>query len=115
MIIFISLSIIGFGLTLGYIIQTLVERGTIQLSMSLDELRKLLQKIALLVFNPIAFLGAIWIIKLDNLRIAALPFIGVFALLLGGVLAHTWSTAVMWSWWCWWYPKTPLEASPANG
>ena len=82
-----SLSIISFGLALGYIIQILAQRGTIQLPISLEELRKLLQKIALLFFNPIAFLGAIWIIKIDNLRIIALPFIGVFALLLGGVLA----------------------------
>ena len=82
-----SLSIISFGLALGYIIQILAQRGTIQLPISLEESRKLLQKIALLFFNPIAFLGAIWIIKIDNLRIIALPFIGVFALLLGGVLA----------------------------
>jgi len=82
-----SLSIISFGLALGYIIQILAQRETIQLPISLEELRKLLQKIALLFFNPIAFLGAIWIIKIDNLRIIALPFIGVFALLLGGVLA----------------------------
>ena len=82
-----SLSIISFGLALGYTIQILVQRETIQLPISLEELRKLLQKIALLFFNPIAFLGAIWIIKIDNLRIIALPFIGVFALLLGGVLA----------------------------
>ena len=82
-----SFSIISFGLALGYIIQILTQRGTIQLPISLEELRKLLQKIALLFFNPIAFLGAIWIIKIENLRIFALPFIGVFALLLGGVLA----------------------------
>ena len=82
-----SLSIISFGLTLGYIIQILAQRGSIQLPIGLEELRKLLQKIALLFFNPIAFLGAIWIIKIDNLRIVALPFIGVFALLLGGLLA----------------------------
>ena len=82
-----SFSIISFGLALGYIIQILTQRGTIQLPITLEKLRKLLQKIALLFFNPIAFLGAIWIIKIDNLRIIALPFIGVFALLLGGVLA----------------------------
>jgi len=82
-----SLSIISFGLTLGYIIQILAQRGSIQLPIGLEGLRKLLQKIALLFFNPIAFLGAIWIIKIDNLRIVALPFIGVFALLLGGLLA----------------------------
>jgi predicted permease len=82
-----SLSIISFGLALGYIIQILAQKGTIKLPITLEKLRKLLQKIALLFFNPIAFLGAIWIIKIDNLRIVALPFIGVFALLLGGVLA----------------------------
>jgi len=74
-------------LALGYIIQILTQRGTIQLPITLEKLRKLLQKIALLFFNPIAFLGAIWIIKIENLRIFTLPFIGVFALLLGGVLA----------------------------
>jgi len=82
-----SLSIISFGLALGYTIQILAQKGTIKLPITLEKLRKLLQKIALLFFNPIAFLGAIWIIKIDNLRIVALPFIGVFALLLGGVLA----------------------------
>lgn len=82
-----SLGLIAFGLTLGYSLQRLVEKGTIRLPVTIPELRKLLQKIGLLFFMSISFMGAIWIIKVDNLRIAALPFLGVFILLLGGVMA----------------------------
>jgi hypothetical protein len=54
---FFSLWIISFGLALDYFIQILAQRGTVQLPMSLEELRKLHQKITFLFFSPIAFLG----------------------------------------------------------
>jgi predicted permease len=82
-----SFSIIGFGLALGYLLQVLVRNERIRLPIALDELRKLLQKVALLFFMPITFVGAIWIVNAGNATIAALPFLGVFALLAGGVLA----------------------------
>lgn len=82
-----SFSIIGFGLTLGYLLQVLVRNEKIRLPIALDEFRKLLQKVALLFFMPITFVGAIWIVNAGNATIAALPFLGVFALLVGGVLA----------------------------
>jgi hypothetical protein len=82
-----SFSIIGFGLALGYILQVLIINKKIRLPIALDELRKLLQKVALLFFMPITFVGAIWIVNAGNATIAALPFLGVFALLVGGVLA----------------------------
>ena len=56
---------------------------------SLENFRKLLQKIGLLFFVPISFIGALWIIKVDNIRIAALPFLGIFALLIGGIFGLT--------------------------
>ena len=82
----VSLSIIFFGLMAGYIIQKLVERRIIQLPISLETLRKLLQKIGLLFFVPISFIGALWIVQLKNAKLAALPLLGVFALLIGGAL-----------------------------
>ena len=82
----ISLSYIFLGLIVGYIIQQLEERKIIHLPISLEKLRKLLQKIGLLFFTPISFIGALWIVKIDNLKIIALPFIGIFALLMGGIL-----------------------------
>jgi predicted permease len=82
-----SFSIIAFGLALGYLLQVLVRNEKIRLSIALDELRKLLQKVALLFFMPITFVGAIWIVDAGNATIAALPFLGIFALLVGGVLA----------------------------
>ena len=82
----ISLGYIFFGLATGYIIQQLEERKIIHLPISLEKLRKLLQKIGLLFFMPISFIGALWMVKIDNLNIIALPFLGIFALLMGGVL-----------------------------
>jgi len=82
-----SFSIILFGLLSGYGIQILVQRGRLALPMAIDDLRKLLQKIALLFINPIAIVGAIWVVSIQDMRLVTLPFIGLFALLAGGVLA----------------------------
>jgi hypothetical protein len=79
-----SFGIILFGLSLGYIIQMLVRRERIRLPIDIDALRILLQRIALLVINPIAVVGAIWVISLKNATLIALPFVGLFALLAGG-------------------------------
>ena len=84
--IIISLSYIFFGLVCGYILQQLVVGRIMQIPISLERLRKLLQKIGLLFFVPVSFIGALWITKMDNIKIIALPFLGVFALLLGGIL-----------------------------
>ena len=82
-----SFSIILFGLSLGYLIQILVRQERISLPIHIDDFRKLLQRIALLFLNPIAIVGAIWVVNIQNIRLAALPFIGFFALLVGGLLA----------------------------
>ena len=82
-----SFGIILFGLSLGYMIQMLVRRERISLPIDIDALRILLQRIALLVINPIAVVGAIWVISLKNATLIALPFVGLFALLAGGGIA----------------------------
>ncbi len=84
----LSLSIIFFGLALGYAYQVLANKGVITSPFEIDTIRKTLQKIALLLFNPVAFLGAIWIVNLDDLKIFALPILGIAALTLGGVVAY---------------------------
>ena len=82
-----SFGIILFGLSLGYVIQLLVRRERIKLPMDIDALRILLQRIALLVVNPIAVVGAIWVINLKTATLVALPLVGLFALLAGGGIA----------------------------
>ncbi|MCK4251477.1 hypothetical protein KAX97_08505, partial [candidate division WOR-3 bacterium] len=57
-----SLGIIFFGLIVGYIIQQLESRKIIRLPISMENLRKLLQKVALLFFLPISTIGTLWII-----------------------------------------------------
>lgn len=83
---FFSLGVISFGLALGYAIQTLAKRGHLRLGMDIDSLRKLLQKIGIWGFMSIAFMGAIWAVKVDDPSIAALPALGVGALVTGGLL-----------------------------
>jgi len=64
----------------------LEQRDIIRPPISLEEFRKLLQKAALLFFIPISSIGAIWIIKVEDVRIALLPFLAIFAILIGGAL-----------------------------
>jgi len=46
-----------------------------------------------LLLSPIVFTGAVWVVSFDDLRILALPFIGVFAVVLGGALAYGFARA----------------------
>ncbi len=85
--ILISLGIIVCGLSIGYGIQVLVQRGLIRLPMPIETLRKGLQKTALLFVLPLTITGAIWATRIQSVAIAALPFLGVSAIMLGGVLA----------------------------
>ncbi|MCE5336577.1 MAG: hypothetical protein LLG06_18525 [Desulfobacteraceae bacterium] len=82
-----SIGIIFFGLAFGYVLQGLLESGRIRLPVSTQRLRIGIQKIALWFFTPVPIVIAIWIVRVDNLRIAALPILGLSILLAGGLLA----------------------------
>ena len=81
-----SLAIILVGLTSGYILQRLITSNTIRLPVPIVALRRGIQKFTLLVFIPIPVVGAIWLIRIDDIRMAAIPFIGALTLTMGGVL-----------------------------
>jgi hypothetical protein len=82
-----SFGIIFFGLALGVTIQVLHQNGRLQLPLSIVDLRKLLQKTALLGLHPVAIVGAIWIVRVKDPGLIALPFVGFSALFIGGLLA----------------------------
>jgi len=82
-----SFGIIIFGIALGYLFQVLINRKFVKLPIPIEDLRKLLQKVALLFLNPVAIVGAIWIVSIQNISLLALPFVGLFALVVGGALA----------------------------
>ena len=84
--ILLSLGLIAFGLTAGYVYRN-YSSGKEKTVEEIKELRKKLQASAILFVNPIAFGGAIWALDLSDLRIVALPFLGAFAIILGGLLA----------------------------
>ena len=79
-----SFGIIIFGLSLGYILQVAVSRQVISLPIPIDNLRKLLQKIALLFLNPVAIVGAVWVVAFSSIRLITIPFVGLLALFVGG-------------------------------
>ena len=82
-----SFGVIAFGLFLGYAIQVLVGRGILPLPMEMERLRKLILKSALVTLLPVTVIGAVWSIRITDPRIATLPFLGGFALSLGGMSA----------------------------
>jgi hypothetical protein len=82
-----TLGVIALGLGCGYGLQHLAAAGRLTLPLPIVELRRLLQKIGLLFFMYFSFMATVWIIRIDNARITALPFLGVSALLAGGLLA----------------------------
>ena len=83
----LSLGLIASGLLLGYLYRNVCPHGVALTEEEVSRLRRGLQAAALLYVNPVAFGGAIWALELDDPRIVSLPFIGAFALILGGVLA----------------------------
>jgi predicted permease len=82
-----SLGIIFSGFILGYVVQVLIRKKLISVPYDIHVLRKALQTLALLFFSPIATIGAVWILNFEDLKIIALPFIGIITLFLGGVIA----------------------------
>jgi len=79
------LFIVLFSLAAGYAAGIIYRLRTRRVA--LLDIRKGLQWAALLVINPVAFVGAVWVAPLQDLRIIRLPLVGVFSIVLGGVLA----------------------------
>lgn len=79
-----SLCLILAGLMLGWFWQVRLRRQN--RADALPVLRKRLQKMGLLVFMPISFAAAVWVVSFSDPRLLLLPLLGVFVLLLGGVL-----------------------------
>ncbi|MBU3954468.1 MAG: hypothetical protein KKF12_16940 [Proteobacteria bacterium] len=77
-----SIVIVVLGIGVGYMIQVVTKRKNFNLS--IDNLKRKLQRSALLFFNPVAILGATWVANIQDIKIAALPFMGMAALFLGG-------------------------------
>jgi len=64
-----------------------VNRQALRLPLPIDHLRKLLQRTASSLRKPgYAIVGALWVVNIESIRLAALPFNGLFAILAGGRL-----------------------------
>ena len=82
-----SLGLIATGLLIGYLYRNKCPHGIAQTETEINATRRRLQATALLYVTPVAFGGAIWALNISDIRIIALPFLGAFAVTLGGALA----------------------------
>ncbi|MCF8138323.1 MAG: hypothetical protein K9K63_13535 [Desulfotignum sp.] len=80
-----SIGLVILGIGAGYVVQTAVNKRPVPVPM--DNWRRTLQKTALLFLNPVAILGATWVADIQNIQMAALPFLGATALITGSILA----------------------------
>ncbi len=85
-----SFFIIIFGLVTGYLLQLVIKEPK-------EKLIKTIQKIALLILNPIALIGALWQVNLDDIGLVLLPFLGMIAILLGGGLSWLYANKMKFS------------------
>ena len=83
-----TLGLMALGLIAGYYYRNMNSHGLGKSEDEIDQLRRRFQVFALLVVNPVAFGGAIWALDISDLRIIALPFLGAFAISIGGFLAY---------------------------
>jgi predicted permease len=81
---FFSLGLITTGLIAGYLWQQWANAKGSDRAAAIPLIRKRLQKVGLLFFMPISFVGAVWVVSFEDIRVVFLPFIGAGALLLGG-------------------------------
>lgn len=79
-----SLSLIVVGLGSGYLIQRLIPEKKQDI---LPRIRKNIQKTALTWLIPITVINSLWVAPIHSVEIAWLPFLGLLALTLGGILA----------------------------
>ncbi len=79
-----SLGLIVAGLIAGYLWQQWARARGPSHAAAISLVRRRLQKIGLLFFMPVSFVGAVWVVSFDNIRVWFLPLIGAGALLLGG-------------------------------
>jgi len=90
-----SFSIILLSLAAGYTFKAAIRAGALRVSeRTADRIRNGLQKSAMLVLNPVAFCGAVWVLDLGERRYLALPFVGLTALVTGLLLGLAGSHAL---------------------
>ena len=82
---FISIGLIPIGLLTGILIKrTLRLRDNAEWIILI---RRRLQQLGLMLLNPVAVLGALWALPLENLEIITLPFLEIGAIVLAGALS----------------------------
>lgn len=82
-----SIVLILSGLSLGYSVRLLTEKGKLDFFTDLPELRKTLQKGVLLYIIPITVMGALWIVDFNDSRLIFFPAMGIVHYFAGGFLA----------------------------
>ncbi len=81
-----SFAVIATGLASGFLFNRLLAGPLAFFRKRAETLRVRLQWLALLVINPIAFVGAVWALDLSDASLLALPVVGLSTLMFGALL-----------------------------
>ncbi|WP_251527758.1 AEC family transporter [Metabacillus litoralis] len=76
--------IILIGLLLGIVFKWVESNKRIK---NVNRIFRFSTKLVLFVINPIIFIGVFWTINIDNPKLALLPILGAFCIILGGIFA----------------------------
>jgi predicted permease len=82
----LPIGLIALGLLIGQVIQIMVKRHVLVPNIPVGQYMKHLQMAVLLGISPVITLGAFWSTRLNDFRYVFLPFLGVSALSIGGLL-----------------------------
>lgn len=76
------------GIFSGYLCQKLIKKNNWITSVSTNEISIFLQKLAMLCFVSVTYIGSLWIFNLESImKIISLPLVGVVSVITGGFFA----------------------------
>jgi predicted permease len=85
--IIISLAIIVLGIALGAGLRRIRQSNGVLSIIPLEKIVNGMTRTALIGFSPLIIVGVFWVVEIQNSRLILLPALGVFCLVLGGVVA----------------------------
>ena len=76
------------GIFSGYLCQKLIKKNNWITSVSTNEISIFLQKLAMLCFVSVTYIGSLWIFKIESIiKIISLPLVGAVSVITGGFFA----------------------------
>jgi predicted permease len=81
-----SIGLIVSGLAIGKGLHVLGIKGSIKHPFYIERVLKIIQKTAILIFNPFLCMGVFWIVRISNPKLLLMPALCIIQIMTGGAL-----------------------------